>query len=169
MVEVYLGMSDHSIVTAVINVKAKRNIQPLRKVFVYKKMNTNGLRSDMPDLQQTFLVNNERSANENTDQINQMVVQYVPQKTIKPRWDFPWLTPSMKRLIRKKQRVYNAYKNTNQIYYGISSKNLRKTVHKEMSKAKHEYLKYQAWQLWSCNPQCRGVEISSGKKESPRH
>ena len=37
MVEVYSGMSDHSIVTTVINVKAKRNIQPLRKVFVNSK------------------------------------------------------------------------------------------------------------------------------------
>ena len=99
MVEVYPGMSDHSIVTAVINVKAKRNIQPPRKVFVYKKMNTNGLRSDMRDLQQTFLVNNERSANENWLHLGEKSMVQPWLTMVKPwlnhafnhGW-WPWLT-----------------------------------------------------------------------------
>ena len=59
----------------------------------------------------------------------------------KPSNSVGMLTPSIKRLIHKKQRVYNAYKKYKSHILWDKFKNLRKTVHKEMSKAKNEYLK----------------------------
>ena len=54
------------------------------------------------------------STNENwtllKSKVDNLLTSHVPQKIIKQRWDVPWMTPSIRRLIRKNKRMYNAYK-----------------------------------------------------------
>ena len=38
------------------------------------------------------------------------IKNHVPTKTISGRWNLPWITPGLRRLMRKKQRVYNLAK-----------------------------------------------------------
>ena len=40
------------------------------------------------------------------------IKKHIPQKTLGTRKDVPWMTPEIKRKIRKKQRLYNRQKNT---------------------------------------------------------
>ncbi|XP_072044150.1 uncharacterized protein [Amphiura filiformis] len=142
-VDVCPGMSDHRIVIAVINVKAKRITKPPRKVFVYTKMNKEGFKNDALAFQKVILTSNERSTSENwshfTNEIGGMVEKHVPQKNIRERWDVPWLSPEIKRLIRKKQRVYNAFKKYKSDVLWEHFRKIRKTVHREMTKSKNDY------------------------------
>ena len=45
-VKVYQGKSNHSVVTATINIRAKLNKKPPRKIFLFKKMNEDGIKVD---------------------------------------------------------------------------------------------------------------------------
>jgi hypothetical protein len=36
----------------------------------------------------------------------------VPSKTLRQKQDIPWLTPEIKRLIRKRERIYKKLKST---------------------------------------------------------
>ena len=59
---------------------------------------------------------------------------------VKQRWDVPWMTTPIRRLIRKKKRIYNAYKrNPNDNSWEKFTKT-RKTVQKELNRSKNDYL-----------------------------
>ena len=49
-------------------------------------------------------------SNETKSTILKADEQYVPYKKISGRWHVPWLTPPLKRAIRKKQRLYRKAK-----------------------------------------------------------
>jgi hypothetical protein len=146
-VKVYPGMSDHSVVTATVNIRARLNKKPPRKIFLFRKMNEEGIREDASKFHDSFFESTDRakhSASENWVllklKINDMLEAHVPQNIIKQRWDVPWMTTPIRRLIRKKKRVYNAYKrNPNNNIWDKFTK-LRKTVQKELSHSKNEYL-----------------------------
>ena len=52
---------------------------------------------------------------------------HVPTKTISGRWNLPWITPGLRRLMRKKQRVYNLAKRMQNPQHWKKFKELRKT------------------------------------------
>ena len=45
--------------------------------------------------------------------VNENIRNHIPQKNISGRWNVPWLTTSIKRLTRKKQRLYDKARRTN--------------------------------------------------------
>ena len=71
--------------------------------------------------------------------VNDMLQKYVPQKTLRQKWDVPWMTPEIKRLIRKKHRVYKLYQKYKKSSHWEQFKQLRKTVQRSMQKAKNDY------------------------------
>ena len=110
-------MSDHSVVTAEVNIKQRQKRTTPRKVYIFKKMNLENLKNRTSAFQQEFLQDvDSRSPNENWKYLkantDDMLKENVPQKTIRERWDVPYMTPEIKKLIRKKKRVYNTIKNS---------------------------------------------------------
>ena len=55
------------------------------------------------------------------------IKNHVPTKTISGRWNLPWITPGLRRLLRKKQRVYNLAKRMQNPQHWKKFKELRKT------------------------------------------
>ena len=55
------------------------------------------------------------------------IKNHVPTKTISGRWNLPWITPGLRRLMRKKQRVYNLAKWMQNLQHWKKFKELRKT------------------------------------------
>ena len=55
------------------------------------------------------------------------IKNHVPTKTISGRRNLPWITPGLRRLMRKKQRVYNLAKWTQNPQHWKKFKELRKT------------------------------------------
>ena len=80
-------------------------------------MNKDGIKEDALAFHDSFCESadhTKRSASENwtlvKSKITDMLEAHVPQKMVKQRWDVPWMTTPIRRLIRKKKRIYNAYK-----------------------------------------------------------
>ena len=68
------------------------------------------------------------------------ILHNFAKKTIKDKWDVPWMTSSIKKLIRKKQRAYNTSKKYDTPENRTRFKNLRKLVQSELKNSKNEYL-----------------------------
>ena len=145
-VEVSSGMSDHSVVTAVISVNPKSKPKRPRKVFLFKKMDLNKMKKEASRFRDDFI--SERSAlnstnelwNEFTNKVNDLLHENVPMKLIREKWDVPWMTGSIKKLIRKKHRVYKTMQKYNTHENKTKFKNLQKTVQKMMQSSKNDYL-----------------------------
>ena len=46
----------------------------------------------------------------NKTKIQEIIDKHVPSKTLRQKQDIPWLTPEIKRLIRKRGRIYKKLK-----------------------------------------------------------
>jgi hypothetical protein len=44
--------------------------------------------------------------------IQEIIDKHVPSMTLRQKQDIPWLTPEIKRLIRKRERIYKKLKST---------------------------------------------------------
>ncbi|XP_072014916.1 uncharacterized protein [Amphiura filiformis] len=136
-VQVSSGMSDHSVVTAEVNVNPRPNKKPPRKVFLFRKMNVTQMKLDAVAFKDQYLSQsvdvNHIDVNWETFKTNvtEMITDNVPAKTIKDKWDVPWMTPGIKKLIRKKHRVYNITKKYNTNENQTKFKNLRKLVQRK--------------------------------------
>ena len=56
------------------------------------------------------------------------------------RWNVPWITPSLRKLIRKKQRSYNLAKKTNDRQDWKKFKDLRKASKHKLAEARNNYV-----------------------------
>ena len=72
-----------------------------------------------------------------TERITALTDKHIPNKSIKVRKsDPPWLTTNIKRLLRKKKRLYDNYKKSNNINHFETYKRFRNLVTKEIRKSK---------------------------------
>ncbi|EDO34832.1 predicted protein, partial [Nematostella vectensis] len=140
------GMSDHDLVLFDLNLKPSFNKKKPLKVFVFKKGNMGAVKTDLKKHLDNYF-NNEayhKLINENYDffktTITEIMKKHIPQKNISGRWNLPWITSSIKRLIRKKQRLYNHAKHCNNHAAWKKFKDLRKLVKKKLAKAHSEYV-----------------------------
>ena len=108
-------------------------------------MDIHKLKNEAREFKQRFVDDiDSRSTNESWEDfkssVNNMLENNVPSKTIKDKWDAPWMTSSIKKLIRKKLRAYNTSKKYDTPENRTRFKNLRKLVQSELQNSKNEYL-----------------------------
>ena len=73
-----------------------------------------------------------------TDHISQLASKYIPNKTIKVRRsDPPWLTNNIKKMMRKRKRLYDKYKRSNNIVDFENFKQITNKDTNEIRKSKH--------------------------------
>ena len=65
---------------------------------------------------------------------------HIPQKKLSGRWNIPWLTASIRKMIRKKQRLYNKAKMSQCIGDWTKFRRLRKVIKESLSEAHHNYI-----------------------------
>lgn len=65
--------------------------------------------------------------------------KHVPHKRTSSRHNLPWFTRVHRRLCKKKQKLYNKAKKTNQPEDWASFRKIRKTLHQELSKSRNQY------------------------------
>ena len=132
--ESHPGFSDHNIV--LVNILSQLNYfkQPPRKIHLFKKANWDAIRHDLLLASNTYFNLNStspRSIEENWAFFHQqyldLVQKYVPIKTLSTRHHLPWLSPSLKRLIKKK-RLYNKAKIYNKPADWVEYKTLQHKV-----------------------------------------
>ena len=75
-----------------------------------------------------------------TSIILKAIKNHVPTKIISGRWNLPWITRGL-RLTRRKQRVYNLAKRTQNPQHCKKFKELRKTWKRSLLVAHNDYVR----------------------------
>ena len=107
------GISDHEVVLTDCDVRAQITKKVPRKIFQWSRANWDHLRKITSEFKDKFLSDySTKSVNENYNSlcahINSILDEHVPSKMSKPPQSLPWFNSSLKRMCRKKQRLFNA-------------------------------------------------------------
>ena len=107
------GLSDHDMVTATCALKP--SVQKPRKVPLLSKADWPKFKSLMRDYQQKFLLNHfDRTVEELwldfVSAIDDAASMCIPTKTIQNKLSLPWITQSIRRLIRRRDDLYRKFK-----------------------------------------------------------
>ena len=114
-VNVQSGMSDHDLVVFKIKVKPHRAPRPRRKIYLHHKADLEALRREMSTRSKEFFElcsNRDLESNwtffKNT--LLNAVDKHVPSKMSPSKVSLPWITKSLKRHMRKRDRLYKKAK-----------------------------------------------------------
>ena len=110
-----LGQGDHDIEHHELKINLGRNKQKQRPVKLYKKTDLDGFRTDMADYQTEFFklsenMNTKRKWNLFKFTLNKLSNKFIPTKLCRPKDGHPWINNSIKRLMRKRDKLYARYK-----------------------------------------------------------
>ena len=139
-----LGLSDHD--AMLINFQTLLHVikQNLRKIYLYKKADWDKIREKLSNISDVYFNLNStspHSVDENwsffSKNFLQILNDHVPTKTLSRRTHLPWMSAPLKRLIRKKQRVYNKARLSCREADWLQYKALKREV-KDMLKSQHK-------------------------------
>ncbi|XP_072023124.1 uncharacterized protein [Amphiura filiformis] len=132
------GISDHdSIPLIIVNCRPKINKQKARKIFLYHKADLQALKSDLKNWSDLFVRKNVSNSTVNelySDfqcAIEDAMDTHIPSKMSTKRSQTPWINKKIKRLHKRKQRAFNAYKKSPNPSSHENFTEIRKTVFKE--------------------------------------
>ena len=146
-VQTHSGISDHDIVIFEINVNPRSTPKPSHTVFVYSKTDTEKLLSDIDKAKQNFFSSNPqlRTIEENwqliKDAITKSIKDNIPTRRTKIKHNLPWITITIKRQMRKKERLHKIAKtNPQKPRLWLAFKNQRNKVVKLIKDAHNSYI-----------------------------
>ncbi len=139
------GISDHDIPVADCDIKPSYSKKQPRKIYKYKKANWDQMRKDALDFHDEYLKEcDERSVNANWKDFTKFVFKMmdlnIPCTTTNIRKNLPWLNTSLKRMIRKKQRLYNKAKRTHKKKDWNKYNSHKKETLKALRRARWNYI-----------------------------
>ena len=136
------GFSDHAMVLTDIDIIPQHVKQKPRKLYIFSKANWENIYDDMDTLSRK--INNSPSTTTVEDLwftfktgIEQSMDKNIPTKVCKTRKSLPWYNRNLKRMVRRKARLYKHAKRSNQ--WG-SFKAFQKTCKKEFKKAEISHI-----------------------------
>ena len=139
-------LSDHATVICTLNVSAPFKRRPQRKVYLFNKGDLASLRNDLQEFQETFLQSATNDSQIEDDWnlfktvLKHSMDRHIPSKTVSGRDKLPWLSASLRRLIRRKNRIHAKYKRTgNQRLYALWRK-LRRKVTVSLKSERNKYV-----------------------------
>jgi hypothetical protein len=147
-VQVIPGVSDHDCVLLDVDARAAKHKQPPRKIPLYKKAQWDELRDHMTTVGER-IQDQATTASANTlwdhfcAGLHDGVKKFIPHKTCKNKDGLPWMTPQIKTMIKKKNRLsYKKRKSRNfdrssASYQTMADKlrQLNSTIQREMRRA----------------------------------
>ena len=88
-----------------------------RTIFQYSKADWDSIRNKTKDFVSDLMGNlNDHTPDENYSKlkthVDQVVKDHIPSKKVTTRYNVPWISTSVKRMCRKKQRLYNKARRT---------------------------------------------------------
>ena len=113
----YPGLSDHEVVLIKFQSQIPISKQCPRKIYLYQKANWTTIREKLILISDEYFLRNQSSNRSVEDNwhfihhhITKLINDHIPTKLLHSRSHCPWLSVPLKRLIIKKQRVYNQAK-----------------------------------------------------------
>ena len=144
-----IGKSDHDILSVSTNITPRISKQRSRSVPNYKKANWEGIKQDLISSRDKFIAKFESGTNMDTieenwkqfkEAIETCIEKHIPKKKIGKHHDVPWMTTDIKRLIRKKQRLYNKSKKSKKPSHKKAFKDIRSLIRNKLHKNYWDYL-----------------------------
>lgn len=110
-VKICPGMRDYDILLFNINIKCKRIAKPPHKVYLYKRIDSKSLQESVRGIKSKFFNSSPdlRSVNDNwmffKQELKKAIDTHVPHKITKAKSHLPWLTRTIKRHMRKRDKL----------------------------------------------------------------
>ena len=107
-----IGKADHDIVYVEYDIKAKRIQQAPRKIYLYKRAYMDGLRDHLARYRDSFLSSDHSHMSVNDmwvsfkSEVLAAIERFIPSKMTKTKYSSPWIDSSIKRLIKRRDRLY---------------------------------------------------------------
>ena len=140
------GISDHDIVIVDSDIRARINKSKPRKVFRFKDADWNMIREDATELNENLLTDfDKNSVDENWEKfkvgIMDIAEKHVPSKMTSTRYNLPWINRKLRRLTRKKQKLYNKARKSRTRDDWVHYKAFKKNAQAAIQNAHTEYIK----------------------------
>ena len=144
-VQIIPGLSDHDHVVATVNKCVQVPSQKSRRIYNFGKGNFEGFSHDMAQLAEHFQLSfHLRSVNENWSLCKNAILSfadnYFPVKAARPAKPNPWFNRSLRRLTRKKQRLFYRDKTTNSPHAWTAYRKHRKVTSRAINQARNNYV-----------------------------
>ena len=107
-----IGKADLDIVYVEYDIKAKRIQQAPRKIYLYKRADMDGLRDHLARYRDSFLSSDHSHMSVNDmwvsfkSEVLAAIERFIPSKMTKTKYSSPWIDSSIKRLIKRRDRLY---------------------------------------------------------------
>ena len=145
-IEILPGLGDHDILSVDALLTPKRIKIPRRKVYLYKKGKFDLISNDMDKFAKTLTDDAVEKSTVNTlwnnfkDAILKSIEKHVPSRMSKNSSQLPWVHSSHIRMIRRKHRIYNKAKKSNNASDWTQFRDLRRTTDRSIRKARSQFL-----------------------------
>ena len=135
------GLSDHNIPMAEVNLNPLTNKETPRRITLYKKANWDQMRSDMKTTLNNVVTVSQNGGTADDmwncfkNDLKQSITENIPQATAKAKRNLPWLSPEVKKLIRKRDRLYKRMKKSGDSNTKSKFKEIKKQVQKGLRRS----------------------------------
>jgi hypothetical protein len=140
------GISDHDIVFAEVDLKIKKKIQKPCSIPLYKKAKWDTMKEELAGLMDKLneLDNMKTCVNEMwcvfKNHLEEIVKKHVPHKIAKTKESLPWITPDIRKLTLKRDRLYKQNKKSGNTTTAKKLKDIKRKVQKELRRAYWNYI-----------------------------
>ncbi|KAL8575399.1 hypothetical protein ACOMHN_000015 [Nucella lapillus] len=142
-----VGNSDHDIVLYDTALAPHRSRPPRRKIFLWKKADVEGMRQDVKEFANTYQYPDHSAPNaleqmwsDIKQMLSETVEKRVPSKTSAARHTNPWMTTSIRRAIRRKQRAHKKARMTGKKKDVDRYRRIQAQTRYEVQQASRKYL-----------------------------
>ena len=114
-----IGKADHDIVYVEYDIKAKRIKQASRKIYLYKSADMVGLKDHMTQFKDAYLSEDLSHMSVNDMWVKfktcfvEAVERFIPSKMTKTKYSVPWIDVMIKRLVKKRHKLYLCARKSN--------------------------------------------------------
>jgi hypothetical protein len=138
------GIGDHDMCVIDTDLKAKINKSHPRKIFQFNKAEWDTIRKEAEILNQHLISHFANDINENwvnfKSRLDTIITKNVPSNLSSTRHNLPWLDCSLKKLLRRKKRLFKKAKTSKCPIDFANYKTQKKTVQSKLKSAHDNYI-----------------------------
>jgi hypothetical protein len=139
------GISDHEAILATLDLRAKMYHKTPHKVYKYRHADFDSMREEASAWTKSYMIGfSNRSVDENwtklRDAIKNLTETYVPSKMTSFKRTLPWISPLLKRKLRKRERLFIRAKRTNAVRHWDAYNRFRNATQREIRDAHANYV-----------------------------
>ena len=139
------GISDHEGVFAEVDINPIRPKQKRRNIPLYRKADWDSLKHHMADIHQQITKKTNSCSTDELwcifrDGLQEGIRRFIPHKTAKSKDNFPWITADIRKMMRKRDKLYSRQKSSRTAENISQFKSLKHRVQREVRSAYWNYV-----------------------------